>query len=235
MSVSDVTAFRESAPGANAIGERTVDQPQVPSLGTGERIVQLGVDTERWSLQRQLTLANTVTTASLLLGLAALFEAGRVRGTMPPATLRLIVGLICVAAVLDAIDGPLARLRRTAGVFGCNLDSLADMVSFGAAPAVALFLAQLHTIPVGGLIVSAAFCTCAAWRLARFPLCKSSASFVGCPVPVAAVVAGVAAVVASSPIVTLITVASLSWLMVGTMPFPTWTRVRGRQGPPARR
>jgi CDP-diacylglycerol---serine O-phosphatidyltransferase len=139
----------------------------------------------------------------------------------------VVVGLIALAAFLDAIDGPLAlaRLRHTAGPFGCNLDSLADIVSFGVAPAVALYHAQLREVPVAGLLAAAAFCTCAAWRLARFPLCQSSRRFVGCPVPLAAVVVGLAATLFSNSEVTLATVLSLSWLMIGTLPFPTWTSV----------
>jgi CDP-diacylglycerol---serine O-phosphatidyltransferase len=229
MSVSDVTAFPEPIVKATAIRERSTER--APAATTADSAVEQIGPADVWSLSRQVTLANALTTASLLVGLAALFEAARARASMPDATLRLIVGLICTAAVLDAVDGPLARLRGTAGPFGCNLDSLADMVSFGAAPAVALFLAQLHTVPVAGLIASAAFCTCAAWRLARFPLCKSSAAFVGCPVPLAAVIAGIVAVTASSPIVTLVTVGALSWMMVGTMAFPTWTRVLGGSRP----
>lgn len=86
---------------------------------------------------------------------------------MPDAKLRLAVGLTCLAAFLDAIDGPIARYTHTSGPFGCNLDSLADVVSFGVTPAVVLYLAQLHRVPVAGVVASVAFCTCGALRLAR--------------------------------------------------------------------
>jgi CDP-diacylglycerol--serine O-phosphatidyltransferase len=151
-----------------------------------------------WAIHHEFTIANALTTASLAAGFAALLVTVETGSAPSAGRLRIVVALICVAAILDAVDGPIARRRRTAGAFGCNLDSLADVVSFGAVPAVALYAAQLSRFSVIGALVSAAFCTCAAWRLARFPLCKRSGSFVGCPVPAAAVIAGVVATVASS-------------------------------------
>jgi CDP-diacylglycerol---serine O-phosphatidyltransferase len=173
-----------------------------------------------------LTLANGVTTASLLSGLAAMFEATRTGVPLPPARLRLVIALIAVSAVLDAVDGPIARRRGTAGPFGTGLDSLADMVAFGVAPAVGLYYAQLHAVPVAGGIAAAAWCVCASWRLARHPLCARRSAFTGCPVPLGAVVVG-ALSLEGQAILTLIAAAAVSILMVGRLPFPTWHAVAG--------
>lgn len=178
------------------------------------------------TLTRQLTLANFVTTASLVAGLAALFETTRTGLGMPDSRVLFVFGLIVVAAVLDAVDGPLARYRDTTGVFGGTLDSLADIVSFGVAPSMVAYFSALDKIPVAGALVCVSFCTCAAWRLARFQVCGHSDWFVGCPVPLAAVIVGLVAALDPSAVGTLLALAVLSWLMVGSLPFPTWSIVR---------
>jgi CDP-diacylglycerol---serine O-phosphatidyltransferase len=231
VSVSEITSIPEPAGSFTELTERE----EAASLGVHASAASRSGADEAWSLRGQLTLANIVSTGSLLAGLAALLLAAGDGTPMSASRLRVVVMLIGVAALLDAIDGPLARMRHTAGPFGCNLDSLADMVSFGVVPAVALYGAQLHQVPVAGLLASAAFCVCGAWRLARFPLCQTAHQFVGCPVPLAAVIAGVTAVAFASTAATLATVASLSWLMIGTLAFPTWSRVLGRPQPPRRR
>jgi CDP-diacylglycerol--serine O-phosphatidyltransferase len=210
------------------ISQTAISAPDGVSQGVSagpELVAETEDEARRWSLHHEFTIANFITTASLLTGVAALLLATHGSASMSSSRLRLIVGLVCLAAFLDAIDGPLARYTHTAGAFGCNLDSLADIVAFGVTPAVALYVAQLHRIPIAGLVASAAFCTCAAWRLARFPLCQSSHGFVGCPVPLGAVVVCVLATAAASPAVTFAAIAILSYLMVGTLRFPTWSRL----------
>ena len=174
------------------------------------------------SLGRQLTLANLVTTASLVVGFVALLEATRTGLRLPDGRLRLVLLLIVAAAVFDAVDGPIARLLSTTGLFGGTLDSLADVVSFGVAPAAAAYFSSLHRLPVAGVAVSVAFCVCAAWRLARFQLCGHSEWFVGCPVPLAAVLLGLIVAVDRSTGGALLATSLISGLMVGTIPFPTW-------------
>src|SRR5262249_9312433 len=167
----------------------------------------------RWSVRRQLTIANAATTAGLLTGLTALVEATRTGWGGSAPRLRLVVALIVLAAILYAVDGPPAPARHTARPVCAHLASLADTVSFGVVPPVALHFAQLHSVPVAGAAASAGFCICAAWRLARFPLCQRRHSFVGCPVPLAAVIAGLPAVAGSEPVGTLVAVTVLSALM----------------------
>lgn len=101
--------------------------------------------------------------------------------------------LIIVAGLLDGIDGRLARLLNATSGFGAQLDSLADIVSFGVAPAVVMYFWSLQEIPYKGVgwAVVLIYVSCSAIRLARFNTSqsdekKSSVYFVGVPMPLAA-------------------------------------------------
>jgi CDP-diacylglycerol--serine O-phosphatidyltransferase len=78
--------------------------------------------------------------------------------------------LILIAAVLDAVDGRLARMLDASSKFGAELDSLSDLVSFGVAPALVMYLWVLHEVPYKGVGWSVVlfFIACSAIRLARF-------------------------------------------------------------------
>jgi CDP-diacylglycerol--serine O-phosphatidyltransferase len=96
---------------------------------------------------------------------------------------------IFVAMVLDSIDGRVARLTRTQSAFGAEYDSLADMVSFGAAPALVMYEWALRDMGRLGWIAAFAYCAFAALRLARFNTQLSVADkrwFTGLPSPAAA-------------------------------------------------
>jgi len=94
---------------------------------------------------------------------------------------------IGIAMVLDMLDGRIARLTNTATDFGLQLDSLADVVSFGIAPAILALVWGLSTLSHGlGWIASFAFAICGAMRLARFNLQAGRFKhFVGLPIPAA--------------------------------------------------
>ncbi|MHC0449709.1 MAG: CDP-diacylglycerol--serine O-phosphatidyltransferase [Candidatus Lariskella arthropodorum] len=98
--------------------------------------------------------------------------------------------LIIVASVMDGLDGRLARLLNTTTAFGAQLDSLADLVSFGVAPAIVTYLWSLYQIPYKGVgwAVILLFITCAAFRLARFNISRSDPKnfSIGVPMPAAA-------------------------------------------------
>ncbi len=97
--------------------------------------------------------------------------------------------LILIAALLDGLDGRVARFTGTASEFGLQLDSLADVVSFGVAPAVLAFSWSLSTFGRVGWTVSFLFVMCGALRLARFNLQRTVHDrrfFVGLPIPAAA-------------------------------------------------
>ncbi len=108
----------------------------------------------------------------------------------------LAVAALVFAAVLDGIDGRVARLLKASSRFGAELDSLADFVNFGVAPAIIMFnwaLEDLHSL---GWIAVLVFAVCSALRLARFnvsldrtdtPAWKSN-YFVGVPAPAGAII-----------------------------------------------
>jgi len=90
----------------------------------------------------------------------------------------IAVSLVLFAAILDGIDGRLARLLNSSSRFGAELDSLSDMVSFGVAPALITYFWSLHAIEYKGVgwAFVLFFIACAALRLARFNAIDSVAS-----------------------------------------------------------
>jgi CDP-diacylglycerol--serine O-phosphatidyltransferase len=97
--------------------------------------------------------------------------------------------LIVIAAVLDGLDGRIARLTGTTSDFGVEFDSLADMVSFGVAPALLAYHWALAPLGRVGWLVAFLFVVCAATRLARFNLQSAVTDkrfFAGLPSPSAA-------------------------------------------------
>jgi CDP-diacylglycerol--serine O-phosphatidyltransferase len=108
----------------------------------------------------------------------------------------LAVAALVFAAFLDGIDGRIARLLKASSRFGAELDSLADFVNFGVAPAIIMFNWALEDLHSMGWIAVLVFAVCAALRLARFnvaleapdvPAWKSS-YFVGVPAPAGAII-----------------------------------------------
>lgn len=98
--------------------------------------------------------------------------------------------LIVLAAFLDALDGKIARLSGGATQFGVELDSLADILSFGVAPAVLAYTEVLNTMGRWGWLISVVYIMAASYRLARFNLLadtEEKRGFVGLPVPAAAI------------------------------------------------
>jgi CDP-diacylglycerol---serine O-phosphatidyltransferase len=80
----------------------------------------------------------------------------------------LAVGAVILAIVLDAIDGRLARFLKGTSRFGAELDSLADFVNFGVAPAMLIYLWSLNSLKSLGWLVALCLAICCALRLARF-------------------------------------------------------------------
>lgn len=143
--------------------------------------------------------------------------------------------LIFWAILLDVLDGRIARMTGTTSEFGAELDSLADVVSFGVAPALLGYSWGFATLPRVGWLVAFLFVVCGALRLARFNVQKSSVDgryFVGLPIPAAA--APVAALVNASPaavddklhaVVWLSLLIVLSFLMVSTFRYTSFKKV----------
>ncbi|MET4700860.1 CDP-diacylglycerol--serine O-phosphatidyltransferase [Constrictibacter sp. MBR-5] len=101
---------------------------------------------------------------------------------------------IIVSAILDASDGRLARLLNSSSRFGAELDSLSDVISFGVAPAVILYVWTMNTAGTLGWALVLLYCVCVALRLARFntalddpaPLPFAHRFFTGVPAPAGA-------------------------------------------------
>jgi len=106
-------------------------------------------------------LPNAVTLAALFAGFYAIVMA--MNGRFDVAC----VGIFC-AAVLDSLDGRIARMTNTQSAFGEQMDSLCDMVSFGLAPALIVLEWALKGLGKVGWIVAFVYCAAAALRLARF-------------------------------------------------------------------
>ena len=106
-------------------------------------------------------LPNLFTTASLFSGFYAIVQA--MNGRFETAAIAIFV-----AMVLDGLDGRIARLTHTQSEFGAQYDSLSDMVSFGAAPALVMYVWALKDLGKLGWIAAFVYCAGAALRLARF-------------------------------------------------------------------
>lgn len=127
-------------------------------------------------------LPNLFTLAALFGGFYAIVMA--INGRFDQAA----VGIFC-AMVLDSLDGRVARMTNTQSAFGEQMDSLSDMVSFGAAPALISYVWALQGLGRWGWIAAFVYCACAALRLARFNVNTTVVDkryFQGLPSPAAA-------------------------------------------------
>jgi CDP-diacylglycerol--serine O-phosphatidyltransferase len=143
---------------------------------------------------------------------------------------------IFFGSFFDAFDGRVARLTRTQSEFGVELDSLADVISFGVAPAILVYKWALSDMGTAGVVICSIYAACGAIRLARFNVLAhtehgSQRYFIGLPIPLAAGML-VALVIALNslgspaeavglwPIAVL--VLALSFLMVSTIRYRTF-------------
>lgn len=127
-------------------------------------------------------LPNLFTLAALFGGFYAIVMA--INGRFDLAA----IGIFC-AMVLDSLDGRVARMTNTQSAFGEQMDSLSDMVSFGAAPALIAYVWALKDLGRWGWIAAFVYCACAALRLARFNVntaVVNKSFFQGLPSPAAA-------------------------------------------------
>ncbi len=180
-------------------------------------------------------LPNLFTVSSIFLGFYALVLCA---GDATPQQLYQAALAIFFAQFFAAFDGRVARMTKTQSDFGVQLDSLADVISFGAAPALLVYKWALAPLGFVGLLVSFSFAACGALRLARFNVLAqrgdkgSSRFFVGLPIPLAAgaIVALVIAhyrqfgstTDASTRAPVAIVVLLLSFLMVSTIRYRTF-------------
>ncbi|MGJ7459293.1 CDP-diacylglycerol--serine O-phosphatidyltransferase [Halomonas sp. MA07-2] len=127
-------------------------------------------------------LPNLFTTSALFAGFFAIVAG--INGDFTAAAVAIFI-----AMVLDGLDGRVARMTNTQSAFGAEFDSLSDMLSFGAAPALVAFTWILQDIGKTGWVVAFLYVACAALRLARFNVQIGSVDkkwFIGLPSPSAA-------------------------------------------------
>jgi CDP-diacylglycerol--serine O-phosphatidyltransferase len=182
-------------------------------------------------------LPNLFTVSSIFCGFYAISLCA---GAAGPNELYTAAIAIFFAMFFDGFDGRVARLTKTQSEFGVELDSLADVISFGAAPALLVYKWALEPLGFVGLFVAFAFATCGALRLARFNVMThrkvpgSSKFFTGLPIPLGAGMlislviahhhAGLGAVRSNAAVAVL--VGLLALLMVSNVRYRTFKDVR---------
>lgn len=140
---------------------------------------------------------------------------------------------IIIAGIFDNLDGKIARATHSTSQFGVEFDSLADLVSFGVAPGLVMFLWALDPLGRIGWLAGFLFVACGALRLARFNTqvgTVSSKYFLGLPIPAGAGMIAVTILFChrigvepqTYPLVFLILIYMLSFLMVSTVKYPSF-------------
>lgn len=174
------------------------------------------------------------TVANMFFGFFAMIEA--IRGHMERAGV-----LILVAAFADVLDGRIARLTGATTSFGEVYDSLADVVSFGVAPALLAFQWGLWQVPRIGLATAFLFLVAGSIRLARFSsTAHDNRSFVGLPIPAGAGAIALFVLVSPSPVqhpafipVVAAFLVALALLMVSNLPYRSFKDLNLRRQWPA--
>ena len=150
-------------------------------LPVGDHEEEVSVDGKKEVKKGIYLLPNLFTTGALFSGFYAIVSA--MHGSFQEAAIA-----ICVAMILDVLDGRVARLTNAQSAFGAEYDSLADMVSFGLAPGLVVFQWSLYELGKLGWCIAFVYVACAAVRLARFNTQKASDKrfFTGLASPAAA-------------------------------------------------
>ena len=203
---------------------------QAPKLRSELHLVQL--------------LPNLIMISAMCAGLTGIRFA--INGQFPAA-----VAMILVAAVLDGLDGRVARLLRSESEIGAELDSLVDFVNFGVAPGLVIYMWGLHALQSGGWVATLVYATCCLLRLARFNIGNrispeksgadksgadkpAAASFTGVPSPAGAMLAMLPAYIAFMnpglpelpPMLLGIYLVLIGGLMISRFPTPSFKSVR---------
>ncbi len=185
-------------------------------------------------------LPNLITISALCVGLTGIRFA--INGQFQAA-----VAMILVAAVLDGLDGRIARLLKSESEIGAELDSLVDFVNFGVAPGLIMYMWGLHGVQSGGWIATLIYALCCLLRLARFNIGSrisvdksadqsadktSPSSFTGVPSPAGAMLAMLPAYVAfMSPAIQIpsgilaLYMVLIGGLMISRFPTPSFKSV----------
>lgn len=184
-------------------------------------------------LRKQALAPNLMTVVNLLLGFLAIVSAAN--GDFVKSG-----WLIIVAAVCDVLDGKIARALHITSDFGVEFDSLADVVSFGVAPAFLIYSAQLHDLRLFGVLVCFLPLAAGAVRLARFNTTTTLLDkhhFIGMPIPASAGLISSYVIFSHQlwesvqfPGLTIVLLLIGSTLMVSTIEFDALPRISFRRG-----
>ncbi len=145
-------------------------------------------------------LPNAITLASIFCGFNAILIVST--GSPSGADFYKAAMLLMFAMFFDLLDGRVARMTKTQSAFGLQIDSLADIVSFGVAPSVLIYKWSLYRFPTAGVLAAFMFTACGAIRLARFNVLSSDAS--GTPMKPGKYVTGLPIPPASGVLITLV-------------------------------
>lgn len=226
-------AKRPSDPIENRVGPKAAEDEDI-SLAQPMDDDSESVE-EKSGLSLRAMLPNAITAAALCSGLTAIRFA-------IDENWSFAVLAIFVAGILDGLDGRIARLLNAQSRFGAELDSLADALSFGMAPAIILFLWSLNDLSRFGWFAALAFAICCALRLARFNARldiddqphRSAGFLTGVPAPAGA---GLALTpiclwletgldLFRDPLFNTIWVATIGVLFISNMATLSWTAIR---------
>jgi CDP-diacylglycerol--serine O-phosphatidyltransferase len=186
----------------------------------------------------RMLVPNVITLLAICAGLTAIRLSTEGR-------MELAVAAIVFAAVLDGIDGRVARMIKGQSKFGAELDSLADFVNFGVAPGLILYFWQLHELNNGGWIAAMVFAISGGLRLARFNATIDDPNkpgfavnyFTGVPAPAGAITVllpiylAFLAVPKPPALVTAVYTLLIAFLMVSRLPVFSGKTVRMRVPP----
>lgn len=199
---------------------------------------------QRAMRKSMFVLPSSITMASILCGFSSVVMSINAAGSTPDRYFLWAAGLLVLAGVFDGLDGRVARATNTATEFGVQLDSLADVISFGMAPAIlayryGFFHLGIHDshLRAAGWAACFVFTACGALRLARFNVQVGSTDpryFMGLPIPAGA--ACVASVIIWHPAPPATVAHAYAFaaelfivglLMVSTLRFPSFKKRAG--------
>lgn len=174
-------------------------------------------------------LPNLFTSASLFGGFYAIIAS--IEGRFEAAAVAIII-----SAIFDGLDGRIARITHTTSDFGCEYDSLADLVSFGVAPAILAYTWALKPFGRLGWLAAFMFAICGALRLARFNVEIKEirgSYFKGLPIPSAAcLIASLILFTAAVPVIAekrsvfiILMMYTLSYLMVSSFKYMSFKEI----------
>ncbi len=220
--------------------DQGVDEARLGPKAAEDEAMLAGNDARqaRRGLTLRAMLPNAITAAALCSGLTGVRFA--ISGDW-----NLAIYAVVLAGVLDGIDGRIARMLNAQSRFGAEMDSLADSLSFGMAPALIIYLWALQDLPRIGWFASLAFAICCALRLARFNAQidtddqphKSAGFLTGVPAPVGAGLTflpfylwtATGEEIFRNPVYVAIWVAVIAFMMISNIATLSWGSIRPRR------